>query len=398
MQRVLGIIAEYNPLHLGHGHQLKTAIEETGADFTVIAMSGNFVQRGEPAIFDKWTRAEMALSAGADLVIEIPTWYVLQSAEGFARAGVALLVGCGVTDISFGSESGNISELITLAEWLTRPDTQESIREQVKSGISYPAAVQRAAELAQNNISKLSPLFLGSNNILAIEYLRALGSLAPEINVHTVKRVGAEHGCIDVGKYAGATAIRRLLADSRIDQARSYIPPCAQRIFDRALVDSRPVFSDDFAQMIFYALITMGNEELKSLPACSEGLENRIRRFQGKHSSLSGLLLAVKSKRYPLTRIQRLLFQAVLQFNKAANFCVCPPYIRVLGLTSRGKILLPRIVSIAKTPLLFSARDNKNLGAGALPLLELDSRAAAIYSLISKTRSRPDICRTPVFH
>lgn len=397
MQRVLGIVAEYNPLHLGHGHQLKTAKEETGADFTVISMSGNFVQRGEPAIFDKWIRAEMALSAGADLVLEIPTWYVLQSAEGFARAGVALLAGCGVTDISFGSESGNIAELITLAEWLKQPDTQKSIREQVKSGISYPAAVQRAAELAQTNISKLSPLFDGANNILAIEYLRALGGLAPNMNVHTVKRLGAEHGCRDVGKYAGATGIRRLLASSRIDQARSYIPPCAQRIFDRALANSRPVFPDNFTHMIYYALLTMDNEELKSLPACSEGLENRIRKFLGRHSSLSGLLLAVKSKRYPLTRIQRLLFQAVLQFNSTANYN-CPPYYRILGLTSRGRELLPRLVNIAKAPILFSARDSKKLGKDALSLLELDCRAAAIYNLISESNSKPDIYRTPVFH
>ena len=379
MHRILGIVAEYNPLHKGHYFQLQTAIRETESDFTIIAMSGNFVQRGEPAVLPKWTRAQMALAAGADLVVEIPTYFVLHSAEGFARAGIGLLSNCGITDISFGSESGHMAELKSLAQWLSLDSTQGSIVNMLKLGVSYAAAIQLAAEAADPDIAGLAPMLKGANNILGIEYLKALIQ-NPDIAVHTVKRVGPEHGTLATGVFASATALRKLLHAGDISAVDGFIPQCTKEIFKNALMKYRPVSSEDFAQAIYYSLTTSA-ESLASLPACSEGLENRILNFIDNHRDLAGLLKAVKTKRYPFTRIQRFLMQALLQFHTVdpgTGYC---PYIRVLGCTSRGKQLLPQITKLKNAPLIFSARDIDGLKPGAKSLLDLDFRAAGIYNL-----------------
>lgn len=396
MQKILGIIAEYNPLHLGHYHQLRLAAKETGSNYIVIAMSGNFVQRGEPAVLDKWSRAEMALAAGADLVVEIPVWFVLQSAEGFARAGVSTLAACGTTHISFGSESGDLSRLGALARWLSTSCTQNAIKEQLQTGITYAAAVQRAAEFSLE-AAPLAPLLRGANNILAIEYLRAVQSFAPKISVHTVKRIGPEHGSSRAGKWAGATALRRLLAKGLERQVMTYIPPCSKGAFEQAMANSGPVFPEDFAQLIFYALLTLGDKDLSKLPACSEGIENRIRKALKSQSTLSDLVDAIKTKRYPRTRIQRLLFQALLQFHTVT----CPgnytPYLRVLACSNRGKNLLPILAETGKAPLLYSARNIKTLDECAKSLLNLDLCATAVYNLVRSNPCQSDICKNPIF-
>jgi len=390
MNKVLGIIAEYNPLHLGHYHQLQTAARETGCEYIVIAMSGNYVQRGEPAIFDKWIRSKMALTAGADLVLEIPTYFVLQSAEGFARAGVALLSCCGISHLSFGSESGNISNLANLAQWLERTETQLSIRKALQTGITYAAAVQSAVEDSPDT-ALLAPLLNGANNILAIEYLRAINEFAPGTSIHTVKRIGnPETG------YSSASDLRKLLAAGRILEVRNYIPSCSVSVFDQAIETAGPVFAHDFTQAVFYALSILDSQEISTLPACSEGLENRIINALGNHRDLVGLLGAVKTKRYPFTRIQRLLMQALLQFQNVGYACTPAPYLRVLACSSRGKSLLSTLTSLNKAPLLFSARDFKRLDESAKTLLNLDLKAADIYNLtLDATDAKRDILQMP---
>lgn len=396
MHGILGIIAEYNPFHNGHYYQLQTAARETGCAYIVIAMSGNFVQRGEPAVFDKWRRAEMALSAGADLVLEIPTWHVLQSAEGFAQAGVALLASCGVTHLSFGSESGTASDLQDLARWLDCPGTQEEIRSKLNSGITYAAAVQRAAESASPDVVRLAPLLNGANNILAIEYLRAVGNHAPDLAVHTVKRIGSAHGSMEIGGYAGATALRKLLLAGKTSVARELIPDCTVPVFDKAMADG-PVFPGSLTQAVFYALLTQSSDALSGLPACSEGLENRLRKALFHQRDLDGLLQTVKTKRYPFTRIQRLIIQAVLQFNIVKTAPALVPYLRVLGCSTRGKELLAIAASVKKAPVIFSARDCKSLPEPARALLDLDCRAADIYSLAQRPQALyGDLIKTPV--
>ena len=224
--KILGIVAEYNPMHYGHLYHLTTARAETKCEYVIVAMSGNYVQRGEPAIVSKWVRAKMALAAGADLVLEIPAWFSLQSAEGFARAGVQLLDNCGVTHMSFGSESGNIDDLRQLARWLHQPRLQANIRETLASGITYAAAVEQAAHSLAPH---LSHLLRSPNNILGVEYLRAMENSA--LSPHTVPR-NPEH--------ANASQIRELLARGETKAALRHIPPLPRGLLAAALKGQHP--------------------------------------------------------------------------------------------------------------------------------------------------------------
>lgn len=372
MKDILGVVAEYNPMHSGHAHHLKHAISETGCQYTIIALSGNFVQRGEPAITDKWTRAKMAVAAGADAVVEIPAWFALQSAEGFARAGVSLLQYCGATHISFGSESGNITELRDLARWLQAPGAQSAIRRWLQSGITYAAAVQRAAEQSQA-VSRLGHLFQGANNILAIEYLRAMENT--RLIAHSVKRIGAP----------SASELRQLLAKGQESKVFEHIPPCGKKILLEALRGTGPVYATDLTPAIFYALLSLGKTGVSSLPACSEGLENRLCNALGQAQDLTGLLKAVKTRRYPLTRIQRLLMQALLRFN-AVNYQGNVPYMRLLAIADRGKELLPGFAQ-SPIPLLYSARDIGKLSPEARMLLEIDLFAEKVYQMAQNLKA-----------
>lgn len=367
MKNILGIVAEYNPLHQGHAYQMSQARAETGCDYIVVAMSGNFVQRGEPAIVDKWVRGKMAVAVGADLVVEIPAGFSLQSAEGFARAGITLLQNCGVSHLSFGSESGRLEELEQLARWLQKPPAQGGIRATLAKGITYAAAVQQAA-VESEPVAGLGHLFRGPNNILAIEYLRLLAGT--DLAVHTLKRRE---------EFAAASQIRRLIARGNVHRALCHIPPACRGLLADTLKNLGPVFSQDFSQAIFYALTDLGVTGIRSLPACSEGLENRLWRGLARAANLPELLLAVKTKRYPLTRLQRLLLQALLRFDRG-KFPLQVPYLRILAASPRGKELLPTLAR-SPLPLLYSARDHGKLTGQARRVFEGEVFAERVYGL-----------------
>lgn len=373
--KILGIVAEYNPLHFGHLYHLNSARAETKCEYVIVAMSGNYVQRGEPAIVDKWIRAQMAVAAGADLVLEIPAWFSLQSAEGFARAGVQLLNNCGVTHLSFGSESGSIDDLRLLAQWLQQPQMQENIRRILATGITYAAAVE---QVAHSQVPHLSHLLRTPNNILGVEYLRALKNSA--LSPHTLPRNP---------EYANASQVRGLLARGSIAEALSHIPPLPQDVFAAALKKAKPLDIEDLSQGIFYALINLGVKGIRSLPACSEGLENRIYKALTQARSLGELTEAVKTRRYPFTRIRRLLLQALLRFD-----AVDPPgeipYLRVLANSPRGKELLP-ILASSPLPLLYSVRDSAKLKSQAKKILSLENRGEDIYHMAQRLASPPDL-------
>jgi predicted nucleotidyltransferase len=373
VHRILGVVAEYNPLHMGHLHHLKTARAESGCQYTVVAMSGNFVQRGEPALLAKGTRAAMALEAGADLVIEIPTYFVLQSAQSFARAGVALLANCGATVLSFGSESGKKEELTALAAWLKQELAQQRIREQMNLGKTYAAAVQGAVQ-ATPEVSHLAPLLAGANDILAVEYIRAIDQFCPDIEILPVRRIGRESSA-----YKSASQLRAMLAKGGAETIKEHIPQILWPSFVRAA--AKPVFAEDFSQALLYALLTMDAGQIRSLPACSEGLENRVLRAVRESRTTSQLIAAIKTKRYPRTRIQRLLMQALLQFHTIEYTGSFAPYLRILGCSARGRELLPLLAGHSKAPVLYSARDFDKICAPTDQLLRLDQRAADIYGL-----------------
>lgn len=372
MKDILGIIAEYNPMHRGHVHHLHLALKETQCKYVIVAMSGNFVQRGEPAIVSKWVRAEMAVLAGADLVVEIPARYALQSAEGFAQAGVELLKNCGATHISFGSEAGNLEGLKRLAHWLEQPQSQRNIRLKVKEGISYAAAVERAAK---QPFPQLAPSLRSPNNILAIEYLRALTNTS--ITAHTVQREE---------EYVPASSIRFLIAQGQTEEAMEHIPPNLRVLLADSLATEGPVFIEDLSQGIFYALISRGARGIATLPACSEGLENRLIRAANRCRSLPELLKTVKTKRYPWTRIQRLLMQALLQLSAAPELPGSIPYSRVLAVSPRGKVLLSRL-GRGPLPLLYSSRAVCRLDPGARRAFEEETRSEHIYHVTQNLKT-----------
>lgn len=384
----LGIIAEYNPFHNGHQYHLAQAKAETGCKKIIVALSGNFAQRGEPAIVNKWLRAQMAVTAGADLVVEIPCYHVLQSAEGFARAGVALLAACFVGTISFGSESGQMSKLQALARWFELPDSQTAIRQQLSTGISYADAIQNALEGAD---SGLAPLLSGSNNILGLEYIRAAKKFAPDISFHTVKRAGPG------GNYASASYLRQMLASSQWQKALPYIPPAIVKTLLRAIEEYGPITLNSFQQAICYSLAMTTAQQLRLLPAVSEGLEQRMLKLATRTGKLAMLLDLAKTRRYPRTRLQRLLCQLLLGFDKMPEPQPLLPYIRVLALKQSAREMIPRIVKHGYAPLVMGWRDAKQLTPAGLKLLQLDRQTGIVYNLATDNPLPLDSERLPIF-
>lgn len=394
MTNWLGIIAEYNPLHTGHLYQLKEAARQTGCQRIVVAMSGNFVQRGEPALVDKWTRARMAVMAGADLVVELPCYHVLQSAEGFARAGVALLDACCVDTISFGSESGQAGKLEALAAWTELESSQAAIRQQLALGVSYATAVHRAVT-ADCSTRDLAPLLNGPNNILGLEYIRALRTIAPQMAVHTVKRIGPGHRNPRPGSHASATALRQLIASGKISQALAFIPERLAVVLAQSVAQYGPVTLAKFQQAINYSLAMAEPHQLRSLPAVSEGLEQRILALATQPVNLESLLSLAKTRRYPRTRLQRLLCQLLLGFHLLPRQRPLVPYIRVLALAPQARPMLAAIAKRGSSPLVIGWRDAKKLIPASLELLQLDRRSGVIYSLATREPLLSDSRRKP---
>ena len=264
--KTIGIVAEYNPFHNGHLYQLQASRQQAGAECAVVVMSGNYTQRGEPAIVDKWARAEMALHSGADLVIELPVAYAMGSAEYFAYGAVKLLDSLGAIDmICFGSEAGSIDNLSAAARILAdEPENYRSyLKEFLSEGISFPAARQKAISLYAKSIygkDHLSSLLKSPNNILGIEYLKALLRLKSNIIPMTIERIGSNYNSAELsGNMSSATSIRKILNDNGWDNARELlantIPKCSADIMDRQFEDGKgPIFPENYEMPLISAL------------------------------------------------------------------------------------------------------------------------------------------------
>lgn len=355
--RAIGIIAEYDPFHSGHKHHIKATQEALGADLPVVcAMSGNWTQRGGAAIADKWSRAKLALLGGADLVLELPTPWAAASAETFARGAVELLSMTGVVDvISFGSESGDLSELEAAAAALEAPDYSERLRAGLDRGLSFAAARAAAAGSACLD----SP-----NNNLAVEYLRALRRLDSQIQPFTVPRLGDGHNAALSGEgHPSASALRELLRAGD-DRVWDHLDPAARELL-RAPADLERAFPAILAK-----LRTMEPTELARIPDCGEGLENRILAAAGQAASLAELYDLSKSKRYAHARIRRVVLRAFLGIDGIPGHV---PYIRVLGMNGRGRELLRAM----------RGRNviTKPAHGRAEPLLQAEARRTDLYAL-----------------
>lgn len=396
--KVLGIVAEYNPFHNGHKYHLQTSKALTGCDLVIAVMSGNFTQRGEPAIVDKWARAEMALLCGADLVIELPLAYAMGSAEYFAFGAVKLLESLGTVDVlSFGSETGSLERLSEIASILTSEPLEYKIalKENLSHGKSYPSARQKAlSTYVKMKFGKddLSTLLRSPNNILGVEYLKALYRLNSNITPFTLGRIGNDHNYAELtGEISSATSIRKLLSESSWQTAKellqSSMPSSSLSILERELELGRSlVLPSEFSLSILSLLRKMSVEQIRSLPYMENGLENRISYAAGKAGSYSELLELICTRRYTNTRIQRILFSALIGLTnnifEAFNSAGGPAYIRILGFNSMGRRLLSSIRGKTALPVITKAADFKTSSHSVVSdMLQLEAAASDQYVL-----------------
>lgn len=348
---ITGIITEYNPFHKGHKYHLERAKSDTNADGIVCVMSGNFMQRGIPAIIDKWKRTEMAIKNGVDLVLELPMVYSLSSAEHFAFGSVSLLNSLGVIDhLYFGSEEGNIDLLESIANTLVaEPETyQSSLKRYLNTGLPFHSSRANALNDYLNSNDILDVLS-SSNNILGIEYIKAIKVLKSSIIPKTLKREGSMYNDSKLNSvFSSATSIRKHIKENSLDKLENALTKNSYDIlFNLSSSDYPFTFEEDMFKYIKYKLLT-SNNCLSSLPDISEGLDNKILKEVLVSDSLDELILNSKSKRYTYTRISRILAQTFLNLEDydLLNLSKSPaPYARVLGFNSNGRDILKKIKS-----------------------------------------------------
>lgn len=395
MSGILGIVSEYNPFHNGHLLHLNYSKELTHADFTVAVMSGNFIQRGDVALVDKWSRAQMALEAGVDLVIELPVLYAISSAENFADGAVKILNSLQVVDyISFGSEVGDINALNDIASLLYKEPKEFSniITTQLKSGLSYPKAREVALSLYLNNSQKYKEILENPNNILGIEYLKSLKKHKSAIRPLTIKRDYSDYNSDQVKNgIASATAIRTMLKSKK--NIKSVVPEYSYTLLEQKIKTGEFVKDlSTFEKEIIYTLRKMSLQEIALLPDVSEGLENKIKKAANTCNTLSSLIEAIKSKRYTQTRIQRILLYALLGITqKDINISKKHiPYIRVLGFNKHGRRIISAIAAAnPKLEIIVSTKGfmEQSNNIALRTMLSKDILATNIYTLGYKKNS-----------
>ena len=390
--KVCGIIAEYNPFHNGHAYHIEKTKEVTNCDAIVAIMSGNFVQRGAPALFDKWTRTEMALKNGIDLVIELPTYYATSSAEFFAQGSVGLLDSLGIVDsLSFGAKTTDLDALKRVANvlYLEPNDYKIMLQNELKKGLSFPIARSNALK---NFIKKeydakyISEILLDANNVLGIEYLKALMYNNSPIVPNIIKRKGEDYNSTNiVDGVCSATAIRKLLEKQEIEVLQDVMPKESFDILNTELLSGKqPMNIEKYEKEIFYILRRSLANDLFELADVSEGLENVLKKASNETTEIEKLIDMMKSKRYTRTRIQRILLHALLNITKdeVNNYKYNPQYIRVLGFTKTGEKLLTQIYNKSNLPIVTSvSKFLKSANETGRRMIEKDILATNIYTL-----------------
>ncbi len=418
--KIVGIIAEYNPFHNGHAYQIKKIKEELQADYVVVAMSGDFVQRGAPAIIDKYARTKMALSCGADLVIELPVLWATASAEYFATAGVTLFdkMGC-VDGICFGAETDDLNTLSMIADVLVEePENYRvALSSYLKTGIAFPVARSKALcdfltqsafdDLHRNDVFHLdmvSSILNEPNNILAIEYLKALKRRNSSITPHVIKREGAGYHDENIAvPTASATAIRKVL-DSQISFARfsvsdiltNAMPVSALEVLKEYLGLYSLIQPNDFSSILGYKLLSSDICNLGDIGDSNPDVANRLFKNRMAHASFEQFCDLNKSKDITYTRVSRILLHLILNitnsdysFGKALDYV---PYLRILGFQKAASALLKELKNASKIPIISKLADAPSLlDANAMAILKKDIFAADLYSQVSANK----ISKTP---
>lgn len=388
--KTAGIIAEYNPFHPGHQYQIEYIRQKLGADFVIVAMSGDYVQRGTPALLEKHLRAEMALRCGADLVLELPISVSTASAEFFARGGVQLLDRLGVTDLlCFGSEAGELAPLMELAEILL--EEPEEYRLQLKNELALGASFPRARYLALSHYCQkpLAGLLESPNNILGIEYCKAIRSLKSRILPVTLRREGASYhkDALSDGELPSATAIRESVRTNRHQKLSEALPPEIRDLFLDALSQKEFLLEDDFDSLLHYRLLSLEQEDLCHYLDVSPELAQKILNRRNEYRGFLSFAALLNTRETTQTRIQRALLHILLGIRGVPEEI---PYARILGFRKTAEPLLKEIKQKGRIPLLSRpAAADSVLDEPGLSLLRESAYASSVYeSLLCKKAGR----------
>lgn len=376
--RIAGIIAEYNPFHNGHALHIQKTRELTECDYLIVVMSGCFTQRGEPAIVDKWLRAQMALTAGADLVIELPALFAMRPADRFASGGVGLLGALSLVDtLSFGCEIADIELLRLMSEVLeAEPEPlKKMIRAHLAAGKSYPRARGEAlSEYLEIPVEWIN----APNAVLALEYLRCNRHLNRPMKLCVIRRSSDYHSQA-LGPCASASAVRAALLGGRREDALCALPEYAAQALKDAGEDAlaRP---EEMDNLLLYRLRALESEQIARLPDVSEGLEMRVKKKAALCASRAQLLDALKCKRYTYARLSRILSYALLGIDRTlVEMYPTPPYARVLGFRESARPLLRALGGASMVPLVSSPIQLQNERC-----FTLERRATDLWGLCTR--------------
>lgn len=370
--RIAGIVCEYNPFHNGHLYQIEETKKMLGVDGIVAVMSGNFTMRGSPALYNKYIRAKAATLNGVDLVLELSTPYALSSSEYFSYGAVSLLDKLNIIDyLSFGSEAGDIKKLSLIADKLLREETIIKIKENQKRGIPVFQAISDEFTGEDKEILSLP------NNILGINYIKALKKLDSKIEPYTIKRMKVGYNDIlSSGNIASATAIREYLKEDK--NINKYIP---ENTCD--LYNTNPVFDKEYDKLITYAIRVKSAKDLRNYPDVTEGLENLIKESGEKYSSVYEIADNIKSKRYTYTRIKRILYNILLDITKEKREKEVE-FARVLAFSEKGKEILKNINEKSDIEVFTNP---KKESYEKYEFLNIDKKSSLIYDLSCKNNS-----------
>ena len=373
----VGIVVEYNPFHNGHKYHCDKAREY--GDIVVAVMSGNFVQRGEPAIVNKWERTKMALSSGVDIIVELPVFYLTQSAEIFSRGAVGILNELKVCKLVFGSETGDVESLEKIAKLEENKEFQESLKKYLKDGNSYPTAYS----LALKNLGEEDSL--NSNDILGVEYIKGIKFWKSSIEPVAIKREKSgyyTHECID--GISSATGIRKRLEESSC--FKDVVPEVTYKILTESILNGNTVKLEMFYELIRYRIL-LERENLENIQDVEDGFSNRLYSSALKNREYIDFFNDISTKRYTLGRIQRILIHILLNITKdiTKEVKVKVPYIRVLGFTQRGREYLKQLKKEDESIKVLTSLKNikKILTDKEKELLELNEVSDRIYSILN---------------
>ena len=381
-----GLVAEFNPFHNGHKYIVDSL--KNGDENTVTAvMSESFVQRSECACASPYIRTQMALANGVDLVLSLPVAYATASAERFAHAGISVLSSLGVIDtLGFGSECGNKELIVTCARALLDENLNSLIQKHLQDGISYPEARCKALdELYGNGIAQIVST---PNDILGVEYTKAILKSGACMEINSIKRIGVAHDSKEItDSICSASAVREKLLNN--ESTKSFLPPETYSILESAMLEGKaPADFGKLESAILYKLRTMSVEDFLELCDVSEGLEYRLYTAVRNSSSLNEVLEKVKTKRYTLSRIRRIILCAFLGITRQAVEAPVP-YIRVLGFNENGARLLKEAKEKATLPIVTKPSQIKELGQSVQNHFDLECTARDLFSL---ALPQPDIC------